>query len=220
MQQFDATSSHAAPTDRRLRRIRIRHFFGKGWLQLEFDCIVLPKQTCQFRAKIIAVAGIAWTEWENPRTRPREARPRLSGFFPPPLPWKVLTLPAEVPRPTLKASSDHVALMEDVPCLRRVGLRDVPAAHGRVFTIPMSTPGAHLDQICFSDTPVMQNAPARLLRPGLPPRRPRSADMEGCGPASSWHRLADRRRVKSGLDHRPAALTLIALEIETIYRRQ
>ena len=200
------------------------HFFGKGWLQLEFDRIVLPNTDLPVPGKIIAVRGYRVEREGKIRGHGHAKRDAIEWIFPPLWPWKALTLPAEGPRPTLKGEVPiTLRLMEDVtvPQASAALPRASRQPTAESFTMPLSMPKS-IPSIRYvpPNTPVMQNsAGIGLLRPGSSAATdPGSADMEGLRTASSWHRFGQTvEGSNSGLDHRPAALTLIALKSETIY---
>jgi hypothetical protein len=91
------------------------HFFGKGWLQVEFDRIGLPDTDLPVPGKIIMVRGYRVDREGKIRGRGHPTRDAVEWMFPPLWPWKVLTLPARGPRPALKGEVPvTLRLIEDV----------------------------------------------------------------------------------------------------------
>src|SRR6266478_8127071 len=91
------------------------HLVGKGWLQLSLDRIGLPNTELAVPGKVIAVSGYRVDREGKIRGRGHAKRDAVEWMFPPLWPWKVLTLPARGPRPTLKGEEVlTLRLMEDV----------------------------------------------------------------------------------------------------------
>ncbi|HLJ89032.1 MAG TPA: hypothetical protein VKZ53_19585 [Candidatus Angelobacter sp.] len=81
------------------------HFVGKGYLKLEFDRIGLPATDVPLNAKIIAVAHYNVDREGKIIGHGHATRDTVEWLMPPLWPWKVLTLPARGPRPTLKGET-------------------------------------------------------------------------------------------------------------------
>lgn len=78
------------------------HFVGKGYLKLAFDRIGLPDGDIPLTAKVIAVAGYNVNKEGKVIGHGHATRDVVEWMLPPLWPWKVLSLPARGPRPTLK----------------------------------------------------------------------------------------------------------------------
>jgi hypothetical protein len=78
------------------------HFVGKGYLKLAFDRIGLPSSDVPLTAKVIAVGGYNVDREGKIIGHGHATRDTVEWMLPPLWPWKVLTLPARGPRPTLK----------------------------------------------------------------------------------------------------------------------
>ena len=78
------------------------HFVGKGYLKLAFDRIGLPDNDIPLNAKVISVAGFNVDRDGKIIGHGHATRDTVEWLLPPLWPWKVLTLPARGPRPTLK----------------------------------------------------------------------------------------------------------------------
>src|SRR5712691_471441 len=96
-------------------------FFGKGWIKLEFDRLVLPGAVVlPLSAKAISVPHLRVDREGKIHGRGHPKRDALGWAIPILWPVKVITLPARGPRPTLKGEVRiTLRLMEDV---------EVPAA--------------------------------------------------------------------------------------------
>jgi hypothetical protein len=90
------------------------HFVGKGYLQLTFDRIGLPSTDVPLTAKVIAVAHFNVDREGKIIGHGHATRDVVEWMLPPLWPWKVLTLPARGPRPTLKGETRiTLRVMED-----------------------------------------------------------------------------------------------------------
>ena len=78
------------------------HFVGKGYLKLAFDRIGLPDNDIPLNAKVISVAGFNVDRDGKIIGHGHATRDTVEWLLPPLWPWKVLSLPARGPRPTLK----------------------------------------------------------------------------------------------------------------------
>jgi len=92
------------------------HFVGKGWLQLEFDRIILPNaEVMPLAAKIIAAPHLKTDKEGKLHGGGHPTRDAVEWMIPVLWPIKILTLPARGPYPALKGESRlTMRLMEDV----------------------------------------------------------------------------------------------------------
>ena len=92
------------------------HFVGKGWLQLEFDRIILPNaEVMPLSAKIIAAPHLKTDKEGKLHGGGHPTRDTVEWMIPVLWPIKILTLPARGPYPALKGESRlTMRLMEDV----------------------------------------------------------------------------------------------------------
>jgi len=91
------------------------HFWGKGYLKLVFDRIGLPNTDVPIAARVIAARGFHVDREGDILGKGHAKRDVIEWILPPLWPWKVLTLPARGPRPTLKGEQVlTLRLMEDV----------------------------------------------------------------------------------------------------------
>jgi hypothetical protein len=91
------------------------HFFGKGYLKLEFDRIGLPTGDLPLETKVIATNGYKVDKEGKIDGKGHAKRDVVEWMLPPLWPWKVIMLPARGPRPKLKGESTlTLRLMDDV----------------------------------------------------------------------------------------------------------
>jgi len=97
------------------------HFVGKGYLKLEFDRIGFPTSDIPVPSKVIAAKGYKVDRRGDIVGRGHATRDVVEWLIPPLWPWKILTLPARGPRPTLKNEEQiTVRLMDDIQIPRLV----------------------------------------------------------------------------------------------------
>jgi hypothetical protein len=96
-------------------------FVGKGYLRLQFDRIGFSNTDIPVLNKVIAVKGYRVDRQGDIVGRGHATRDTVEWLLPPLWPWKVLTLPARGPRPTLKGEEQiTLRLMDDIE-VPRVG---------------------------------------------------------------------------------------------------
>jgi len=91
------------------------HFWGKGYLKLQFDRIGLPSGDLPLEAKVIATRGYKVDKQGKIDGKGHPRRDVIEWMLPPLWPWKVIMLPARGPRPKLKGETVlSLRLMDDV----------------------------------------------------------------------------------------------------------
>jgi hypothetical protein len=91
------------------------HFFGKGYLKLQFDRIGVPTGDLPLEAKVISTPRYKVDKQGKIDGKGHPRRDVIEWMLPPLWPWKVIMLPARGPRPTLKGETVlHLRLMDDV----------------------------------------------------------------------------------------------------------
>jgi len=91
------------------------HFWGKGYLKLQFDRIGLPSGDLPLDAKLIGTRGYKVDKEGKIDGKGHAVRDVVEWMIPPLWPWKVIMLPARGPRPTLKGETVlSLRLMDDV----------------------------------------------------------------------------------------------------------
>jgi hypothetical protein len=78
------------------------HFFGKGYLRLNFDRVGVQNTELPVSGKLIAVRGYRVNRQGEIIGHGHAVRDGVEWLLPPLWPWKVLSLPARGPQPTLK----------------------------------------------------------------------------------------------------------------------
>jgi hypothetical protein len=116
------------------------HFFGKGWLQLEFDRIIMPgAEVLPLSAKIIAAPRLKTDREGKIKGGGHPKRDIVEWMIPVLWPIKLLTLPARGPYPALKGEARlTMRLMEDVVVPLPV------AARASVPSPPWATPTQYI----------------------------------------------------------------------------
>jgi hypothetical protein len=91
------------------------HFWGKGYLKLQFDRIGLPSGDLPLDAKVISTRGYKVDKEGKIDGKGHPKRDIVEWLLPPLWPWKVIMLPARGPRPRLKGETVlSMRLMDDV----------------------------------------------------------------------------------------------------------
>ncbi len=91
------------------------HFWGKGYLKIQFDRIGLPTGDLPLEAKVIATRGYKVDKTGRIDGKGHATRDVVEWMLPPLWPWKVIMLPARGPRPKLKGETVlSLRLMDDV----------------------------------------------------------------------------------------------------------
>jgi hypothetical protein len=140
------------------------HFVGKGYLKLAFDRIGLPDGDIPLTAKMVAVAGFNVNKQGKVIGHGHATRDVVEWMLPPLWPWKVLTLPARGPRPTLKGET-HVTLrvMDDLIIPRAVKESALPPIPATPSWQPTRPGWRH-----FGEKPSALESPATEAAPQLP----------------------------------------------------
>ena len=104
------------------------HFFGKGWIQLAFDRLVLPGGVIlPLSAKVISVPHLRVDREGKIHGTGHPKRDAIEWAVPVLWPEKVVTLPARGPRPALKGEAKvTLRLLEDVG-VPTAGVASLPA---------------------------------------------------------------------------------------------
>jgi hypothetical protein len=137
------------------------HFFGKGFLRIEFDRISLPNADLAISAKVISVRGYRVNRQGNIMGHGHATRDAVEWAIPPLWPWKTLTLPARGPRPTLKGEVPITLRLLNAVLIPDMGDSSL-AGLGRQLSSPtsqsfqqsrkMSVTAAHTVQLSDADS--------------------------------------------------------------------
>src|SRR5215475_4343056 len=91
------------------------HFWGKGYLKLQFDRIGVPTGDLPLEAKVVSTRGYKVDKQGKIDGKGHPRRDVIEWMLPPLWPWKVITLPARGPKPALKGETVlSLRLMDDV----------------------------------------------------------------------------------------------------------
>ena len=91
------------------------HFWGKGYLKLQFDRIGVPSGDLPLEAKVISTRGYKVDKQGKIDGKGHPKRDVVEWMLPPLWPWKVIMLPARGPRSALKGETVlSLRLMDDV----------------------------------------------------------------------------------------------------------
>jgi len=213
------------------------HFFGKGYMRIVFDRIGTPNADVNVDTKIIAARNYPVDKEGDIKGKGHAKRDVIEWMFPPLWPWKVITLPARGPRPTLKGEQIlTLRLMEDVT-IPRTGAtyssRDWRPPYAQLRTQPSAyqLSANQPRQLARSSAPAPANALSNTSANALTnsgyvlsvdpafresahtPASPAPAQTQATPLAvsSAAPTLSNDPRTSS------ASLTLIALRNETIY---
>jgi hypothetical protein len=195
------------------------HFWGKGYLKIEFDRIGFPESDIPVPAKIIAAKGYKVDKKGDIKGKGHATRDTVEWLIPPLWPWKVLTLPARGPRPTLKGEEQiTVRLMDDI---------DVPRAGGSLHSFQRPPAPASYHSQSFSKPASLKNSEKPVIEKPVKdvPDVPESGvDSRNDVPASNIINaavtpevIAPVSRTSSVATGQPARVRLIALKSENVY---
>src|ERR1700692_48198 len=91
------------------------HFWGKGFMKVQFDRMAMPQGDMPLDAKVISTRGYKVDKEGDIRGKGHAKRDIVEWMLPPLWPWKILMLPARGPRPTLKGEAVlSLRFMDDV----------------------------------------------------------------------------------------------------------
>jgi hypothetical protein len=192
------------------------HFVGKGYLKLAFDRIGLPATDIPLTAKVVAVAGFNVDREGKIIGHGHATRDVVEWMLPPLWPWKVLTLPARGPRPTLKGETRvTLRVMEDfvVPQSTSSGWHrfgEEPSS----FTGPrLTSPPRSIAAAGFQSTGVVTRQPAQ----SAPREEEVPAVMTTVSSAASLASSPQPQSEVSNVAAWPADVTLFALRDGTVF---
>ena len=185
------------------------HFWGKGWLKLEFDRVSLPDTTLPVPGKIVAVRGYRVDREGKIIGHGHPRRDAIEWLIPPLWPWKLVSLPARGPRPTLKGETQiTLRLMDDVEVPLAAAATRPAAAHSAALRpAPWRPPADWSAMPATASRPIIRYLPPSIS--GMP-SEPSAATLTASSAAPVTESVIATERP-------PVQLTLIALKGETIY---
>lgn len=90
-------------------------FWGKGYLKITFDRVILPYGDLPVPAKVIQAKGFKVNKSGDINGKGHAKRDVAEWMVPPLWPWKIVSLPMRGPRPRLKAEEQlELRLMDDI----------------------------------------------------------------------------------------------------------
>jgi len=198
------------------------HFVGKGYLKIEFDRIGFPDSDLPVPSKVIAAKGYKVDKKGDIVGKGHATRDTVEWLIPPLWPWKVLTLPARGPRPTLKGEEQiTVRLMDDIDVPRPGGsLRSyqrppAPASyHSQSFRKPVSLGNS---EKAAPRKPVENNEPADVSGTAYEAKGVAPLDNDTSTATATADAPAEMVRTSSVVTGQPARVRLIALKSENVY---
>lgn len=149
------------------------HFFGKGYLRLEFDRIGLPSTDIPVPSKVIAASGGYKTDRQGDvKGKGHATRDAVEWLLPPLWPWKMITLPARGPRPTFKGEELlTLRLMDDVVVPKVADIRPASMPGWHYFGQPATElqndpqPGPYAQPVSFTSPDASPAAASRSAAP-------------------------------------------------------
>jgi hypothetical protein len=188
------------------------HFWGKGYLKIEFDRIGFPDSDIPVPSKIIAAKGYRVDKKGDIVGKGHATRDTVEWLIPPLWPWKILTLPGRGPRPALKGEEQiTVRLMDDIDVprasssLRSYERPPSPSTfHSQSFRKPTAFENADTSARAVSN--IADNHDAVATEPELP-----------IGNGATIADVPRAARTSSIVSGQPARVRLIALKSENVY---
>jgi hypothetical protein len=108
---------------------------GKGYLKISFDRVIVPTGDIPLPAKVIQAKGYKVDKQGDIKGNGHATRDVVEWMIPPLWPWKVISLPARGPRPTIKGEEPlELRLMDDI-----VVPRNLSAQAGHVDRPPYAS---------------------------------------------------------------------------------
>jgi hypothetical protein len=200
------------------------HFVGKGYLKLEFDRIGFPNSDVPVPSKVIAAKGYKVDRHGDIVGRGHAKRDVVEWLIPPLWPWKILTLPARGPRPTLKGEEQiTVRLMDDIVVPRMMAAAGFSDRGPSIDRLQPSNGTPSYDRSESSNRPASFDQPKSFNGPGstftrisyAPPSAPATDDQPSISVALRSQSPAAESNTPGTSN--PARLTLIALKSDEIY---
>jgi len=201
------------------------HFVGKGYLKIEFDRIGFPDSDIPVPSKIIAAKGYKVDKKGDIVGKGHATRDTVEWLIPPLWPWKVLTLPARGPRPTLKGEEQvTVRLMDDIDVpraassLRSSARPPAPASyHSQSFRKPVLLKNSEKPAERPANSPVNKDDAPDLSEATYEVANATPAEPAAANAIASSDVPTQMVRTSSVVSGQPARVRLIALKSENVY---
>src|SRR6266478_6563426 len=200
------------------------HFVGKGYLKIEFDRIGFPDSDIPVPSKIIAAKGYKVDKKGDIVGKGHPTRDTVEWLIPPLWPWKVLTLPARGPRPTLKGEEPlTLRLMDDIVVPRMMAGAGFSDRAPSIDRLQPSNGTLSYDRSQSSNRPASFDQPKSFNGPGstftrisYAPPSASATDDQPSAPVALRSQTPAAESNPAGTSN-PARLTLIALKSDEIY---
>lgn len=149
------------------------HFVGKGWIQIEFDRVILPgAEVLPLTAKVIAAPHLKVDKQGDIHGKGHPTRDTIEWMIPVLWPIKIVTLPSRGPYPALKGESPlTLRLEEDIEI-------PLPVMRSSVPMPPWVTPSGYRIYGYnggFSKGSAAGSSPSLSLQPATYPQQTESA---------------------------------------------
>lgn len=194
------------------------HFVGKGYLKIVFDRIGTPNADITVDTKVVGARGYPVDKEGDIKGKGHAKRDIIEWMIPPLWPWKVLTLPARGPRPTLKGEEVlTLRLMEDVTIPRQIAAnvnsRDWRPPHAQIHEQASS-----YEPRAAAPAPALTNAGfVTSVDPGFRQLAQTPAVSQANETVASVPAPVPSLAPAQDSRHSSASLTLIALRNESIW---
>jgi hypothetical protein len=196
-------------------------------LKIEFDRIGFPDSDIPVPSKMIAAKGYRVDKKGDIVGKGHATRDTVEWLIPPLWPWKILTLPAKGPRPTLKGEEQvTVRLMDDIDVprqgssLRSYQRPPAPASyHSQSFRKPVALKNSEnpAQEKPASQKPADSSDPADLSEIGYEAKNVAPIDAGMTNAAVTAEAPAQMVRTSSAVTGQPARVRLIALKSANVY---
>lgn len=188
------------------------HFFGKGSLKLTFDRVGLPTTDVPVPGKVIAASGYRVNRKGEVVGHGHPKRDTFEWLLPPLWPWKVVTLPARGPRPSLKGEQQlTLRLMDDVVVARVTAAAGYSGGYSPIDRPHASTEPASLPSSGYSAMQYGQTKKIFYVPPSIPALEDRQSVLP---PSVSQPAVMNLTSVDPP---RPVRLSFIALKSGETY---
>lgn len=192
------------------------HFVGKGFLKLEFDRVCLPNTCIPVPGKVVAVQGYHVNRRGDVVGHGHATRDGVEWLLPPLWPWKILTLPARGPRPTLKGEVPiTLRLMDDIEIPKIKTSADAPNRPPYAYYQPRASdaPKFQIQPDQWSAEPARNSPTALTYLPPIAPAMDRIENDNGIAMTLFPHQTPMERKSTASR----GGLTLIALKSDTVF---
>lgn len=150
------------------------HFWGKGYLKITFDRVILPNGDFPVPAKIIQARGYKVDKQGDVDGKGHATRDVVEWMIPPLWPWKVITLPMRGPRPTFKGEEPlQLRLMDDIVIPHTIAFGPFGNANRPPYASSMRPSAEKLPSVTMAQPVIEKTSPSlEELAPATPSAEP------------------------------------------------